>query len=77
MSTMTFPFNLSIFDAFEVHPVKDYGDYCEQCAPDEATFWTVYGHYSPASGELGIEALIDCADEFSAERTVQLLELLT
>jgi hypothetical protein len=66
-------FDLSSFDGFEVHPVKDYGDCCEQCAPPEATFWTVYGHYDPASGELGVEALIDCADEHSADLVHDLL----
>ena len=66
-------FDLSRFDGFEVHPVKDDGDCCEQCAPHEATFWTVYGHYDPASGEQGVEALIDCTDEYSADLVYDLL----
>ncbi|HEV2349297.1 MAG TPA: hypothetical protein VG028_05555 [Terriglobia bacterium] len=69
-------FNLSSFDGFEVHPVKDDGDCCEQCEPHEATFWTVYGHYDPASGELGVEALIDCADQHSANLVYNLLDFL-
>ena len=68
--------DLSSFDCFEVHSVKDDGDSCEQCAPPEATFWTVYGHYDPASGEYGVEALIDCADEYSANHVYNLLTRL-
>ena len=69
-------FDLSSFDGFEVHPVKDHGDYCEQCAPPVAMFWTVYGHYAPDSGEYGVEALIDCADEHSADLVYNLLARL-
>ncbi len=69
-------FDLSSFDCFEVHPVKDHGDYCELCSPPEATFWAVYGHYAPDSGQHGVEALIDCADEHSADLVYNLLTRL-
>lgn len=68
-------FDLSSFDGFEVTPVKD-DDCCEQCEPHEATFWTVYGHYDPASGALGVEALIDCVDEHNANLVHNLLDFL-
>lgn len=49
--------NWFLFDAIEVHPCEDNGDYCEPCDDEEwlATMWTVYGH----SIRGGIEALTD------------------
>lgn len=59
--------DLSRFDAVEVMPVYEDPDegFCEPVpdAPHTATFWTVYGNLK----ESGVEALIDCADERSAE----------
>lgn len=37
--------------------------------PQATTFWTVYGHLRTG----GVEALIDCADEHSAQRAAALL----
>lgn len=38
------------FDALEIHPCAEYVDangtpFVEQCMPEEAAFWTVFGHY--------------------------------
>lgn len=66
---------LSLFDAVEVMPVYEDREegWCEPVpdAPHSATFWTVYGHLRTG----GVEALIDCADEASAERAATLLGL--
>ena len=56
------------FDGLEIHPVRELIDeedgsgYCEQCAPDEAHFWSVYGHLR--SG--GVLCLEDFATEAEA-----------
>ena len=59
--------DLSLFDGVEVSPVYEDPDnrFCEPVpdAPHTATFWTMYGHLR----EGGVEALIDCVDERSAE----------
>jgi hypothetical protein len=64
-------FQLFDFDNFEVHGCVEVNsggyEYTEQCDDKDATFWTVYGHYSPESGEQGVEALVDCTDKRSAE----------
>ena len=65
--------DLALFDAVEIEPVyedKEEG-WCEPVpdAPHTATFWTVYGHLRTG----GVEALIDCVDELSAERAAALL----
>lgn len=31
------------FVAYDVEPVKDYGDFVEVCLPEDADFWSVYG----------------------------------
>lgn len=65
-------FTLFDFDQFEVHGCKEfhnvgYPSYTEQVDDAEAQFWTVYGHYSPDSGQQGIEALVDCTSRPAAE----------
>jgi hypothetical protein len=73
--------DLTCFDEFEVHPVRQARDwtgplefYCEQCEPDQATFWTVYGHYdhqlerNRARNFVGVDALIDCWSLAEAEK---------
>jgi len=74
--------DLTRFDGFEAHPVRQYRDwsnkiefYCEQCDNGEQpTFWTVYGHYDPddernkMAGLIGVEALIDCWSFADAQR---------
>lgn len=65
--------DLSLFDDVEIMPVYEDPDedYCEPVpdAPDSATFWTVYGHLK----EGGVEALIDCVDEHSANIAAAIL----
>jgi len=70
----TFSINPLDFDDVEVLPVykdKEQG-FCEPVpeTPHEATFWTVYGHRK----EGGVTALIDCADEHSADVAASILE---
>lgn len=66
--------DLSRFDDVEVLPgrvdrheacPREGGGYCEPVpgAPHTASFWTVYGRLR----EGGVEALIDCDDEHSAD----------
>jgi hypothetical protein len=80
--------DLTRFDGFEVHPVRQHRDwsgkadfYCEQCDGNEQpTFWTVYGHYDPSdernamAGLVGVEALIDCWSLADAERLLIMFE---
>lgn len=53
------------FDGLEMHPVQvltneqDGSSHCEQCEPDEAHFWSVYGHLR-AGGVL-------CFEDFATE----------
>jgi hypothetical protein len=46
---------MKTYDGYEIHPCKDYGSYIETCHPDEADFWSLYGHLS---GE-GVECIGD------------------
>ena len=80
--------DLTRFDGFEVHPVRQHRDwsgkvdfYCEQCEDaDHPTFWTVYGHYDPeedqnrSAGLIGVEALIDCWSVADAHRLLRMFE---
>ena len=49
------------FDGLEIHPVMESasktGGYCEICEPDEAHFWSVYGHCKTGG--------VECFDDFS------------
>ena len=51
------------FDALEIHPCAVIGrdssgtEFVEQCEPEEAQFWTVYGHYRTG----GLDAFEDCS----------------
>lgn len=60
---MTKPIILNMFDGYEVHGCKDFfdrtGAFTEQVPDEEAEFWSVYGHYSPESGEHGVECISD------------------
>src|SRR5688572_15191904 len=74
-------FQLFDFDAFEVHACREYDKgtpaaFTAHVDSPHAEFWTVYGHYSPDSGQQGIEALIDCTDRPSAEIVQKLLTVL-
>ena len=66
--------NLSRFNGVEVLPVWEDpdGSYSEPVpdAPHTATFWTVYRHLK----EGGVEDLIDCVDERSANFAAFILE---
>ena len=80
--------NLTLFDEFEIQPVRQHRDwsgkvdfYCEPCDRDEeATFWTVYGHYDPdlpenaLAGRGGVNALIDCWSRADAETLARMLD---
>jgi hypothetical protein len=64
-----------VFDAIEIHPVKnigteDEGTIWEQCEPEEADMWTVYVHYP---GE-GLEAIADCDTLDQAQQVKALME---
>ena len=42
--------NIHQFDGLEIHPCRteraeDGTPFIEQCAPEDAEFWSVYGHY--------------------------------
>jgi len=56
------------FDALEIHPCAVIGhdgmgtELVEPCAPEEAHFWTVYGHYRTG----GVNDLADFATEGEA-----------
>ncbi len=67
--------DLSRFNGVEVLPVFEDpdGGYSEPVpdAPHTATFWTVYGHLKE---EGGVEDLIDCVDERSANFAAFILE---
>lgn len=65
------------FDAFEVHPcltiteLDDFGrPIHETCEPEEAQFWSVYGHTPGA----GLECLCDCPTEAIANKIMTALE---
>ena len=54
------------FDGLEVHPVRELSPEaeggpipCEQCDPEDAHFWSVYGHC--------IEGGVDCLEDFPSE----------
>ncbi len=53
------------FDGLEIHPVQELTDesdgsqYCEQCEPSEAHFWSVYGHLK--------EGGVLCIEDFATE----------
>lgn len=71
---MTTTTDLTQFDDVEILPVREDPDdgACEPVpdAPHTASFWTVYGHRK----EGGVTALIDCADERSADVAGFILE---
>ena len=65
----------SDFDGLEIQPVKEEhdgnGSFCEPCEPEEAHFWSVYGHCK--SG--GVECFEDFQSPESARKfAAQLLE---
>jgi hypothetical protein len=52
------------FDALEVHPCRVVGtadgiETVERCAPEDAHFWSVYGHYRTGC--------VDCFEDFPTE----------
>lgn len=56
------------YDAVEVHPVREYpdtegGTFCEQCEPEEAHFWSVYGHLK--------EGGLECFEDFETEEKAE------
>jgi hypothetical protein len=60
--------NIRSFDALEIHPcavidrLSDGREIVEPCAPENADFWTVYGHYRTG----GVNAFEDFAAEAEA-----------
>jgi hypothetical protein len=47
-------------DALEIHPVQERADRsCEPCTPEEADFWSVYGHLT--------EGGVLCLEDFTTE----------
>jgi len=56
---------IASFDGLELHPVQELTDerdgsqYCEQCDPDAAHFWSVYGHLK--------EGGVLCLEDFASE----------
>lgn len=52
------------YDGLEIHPVReaffeDRSSYCKPCTPDEAQFWSVYGHLKSGG--------VDCIEDFASE----------
>jgi hypothetical protein len=60
--------NIKEFDAMEIHPCVVVGHGClngeivEQCEPEDAHFWCVFGHYRTG----GVDDLEDFATETEA-----------
>lgn len=60
--------DIQSFDALEIHPCAlvaidgDGTEIVEQCEPEQAHFWTVYGHYRAG----GVDAFEDFATEAEA-----------
>jgi hypothetical protein len=60
--------NIRCFDALEIHPCAVVGhdsmggEIVEPCEPEEAHFWTVYGHFRTG----GVDAFEDFATEVEA-----------
>lgn len=56
------------YDGLEIHPVHEMTDdtgfqFCEQCGPHEAHFWSVYGHMK--------EGGVMCFEDFETEEKVR------
>lgn len=56
--------NFDDFDGLEIHPChicgsEDGSTYIEQCEPQEAGFWSVYGHCT--------EGGVECLEDFDTE----------
>lgn len=55
------------YDGLEIHPVRELKSddsasnetYCEVCEPEDAHFWSIYGHL--------IEGGVECFDDFPNE----------
>jgi len=62
-----------LFDDFEIHPCRTDDDATEQCEPEEAQFWTVYGHMKTG----GIDALHDSPTEADAYRILDIYKRLS
>ena len=58
------------FDGYEIHPVRESANYMTQCEPEEADYWTLYGHYNTG----GLEAIGDFKSEESAQEILQAIE---
>ncbi len=56
-----------VFDAYEVHGCRDYGDYVEQVPDAQAQFWSLYGHI-PGQG---LECIGDFTSRQHAEEVMQ------
>lgn len=65
---------LDLYDDVEIQPVREHKEdrSCEPVpeAPHTATLWTVYGHLN----EGGVNALVDCTDERSAQVCAEMLK---
>lgn len=58
------------FDGLEIQPCHkiDNAAAVEPCKPEEADFWTVYGHYRPGGAMGGIDAFEDFPTEAEAQK---------
>lgn len=68
--TPSWMMEIQTFDAIEVHPVCNVGQdgqtgtlYCEVCTPEEADFWSVYGHLK--------EGGVDCLEDFPTQEEAE------
>ncbi len=65
---------ISEFDAIEVRPCAIVGrnsrgrKFVEPSQPEDASFWTVYGHYRPGGAISGVEAIQDFGTEKEAQQ---------
>lgn len=77
------PPDWSLFDAIEVHPMVTVGTDYEGTTHVEPAdrgqkpeFWTVFGHFAPASGQYGCEAITDVPKEADARIIAKRFQLL-
>lgn len=69
-STPGWFYRITEYDGLEIHPVREEllengTSYCEPCTPDEAQFWSVYGHLKTGG--------VDCIEDFATEAEARAL----
>lgn len=57
------------FTDYEVHPCCEYANYVSQCEPEEAHYWTLYGHLNIG----GLEAIGDFETEAQANAVARMI----